>query len=236
MIVQCACLISQNIRRRPISPCQRLGPSGCIDKQLGCIAGGVGQSTIAIAHGCDIGSHLFGVCAFCGRTHNQAVCRTVHDILSKKRAFAHFLIPDRTRDVQTRSIRGDDREPAFEKHSAGDGNGLARLGLAGDLHQQSLPRRDPLDPRSQPCPSGRRTSARPALSSGAQRCRDKSHRAGRGAIGASISTSSSCPSTIRAAACDPQSRPNAIDAALHRITPAARNIVAVSARASQRRR
>src|SRR6056297_1164011 len=57
---------------------------------------------------------------------------------------AACIVPDRAGDVRARCLRGDDRVTALEEEPGGDGNGLARLGVTGDLDEDRLSGRDPL--------------------------------------------------------------------------------------------
>ena len=55
---------------------------------------------------------------------------------------AFRLVADATRDVEPRRTRRDDGVTALEKRFGRDGRGLARLGVARDLHDQLGPRGD----------------------------------------------------------------------------------------------
>ena len=62
-----------------------------------------------------------------------------------QKRIAQALVADRPRDVQTRRIGGDDRITAFEQQLLCHRYRLARLGIAGHLHQDFLSRCQPLD-------------------------------------------------------------------------------------------
>ncbi len=61
------------------------------------------------------------------------------------RASRGIIVADAARDVEARRVRRDDGKAAFEQDPRGDGDCLARFGVAGDLHEDRLTGGEALD-------------------------------------------------------------------------------------------